>query len=79
MDSILIKDTTRAERESIVEEALGNLSGACDGCMCGIVEMYQAYIDGLKELREVNAEFTARYERAEARPERAGGCGMGGV
>ena len=30
--SYLIKDTTEEERRKIVEESLGNLSGACDGC-----------------------------------------------
>ena len=30
--SILIKDTTREERERIVEESIGNISGSCDGC-----------------------------------------------
>ncbi len=36
MDSILIKDTTREERERIVAESLGNISGSCDGCMAGL-------------------------------------------
>ena len=57
--SILIKDTTREEREKIVAESIGNISGSCDGCMSGLVEMYQDYIDGRKELREVNTEFYA--------------------
>ena len=32
MKSYLIADTTREEREQIVEESLGNISGSCDGC-----------------------------------------------
>ena len=40
MRSYLIADTTREEREQIVEESLGNISGACDGCMAGLAEMY---------------------------------------
>jgi hypothetical protein len=48
MDSILIKDTTREERERIVAESIGNISGSCDGCMSGLAEMYQDYIDGKK-------------------------------
>lgn len=55
--SILIKDTTKEEREKIVEESIGNIAGACDGCSVGIIEMYQDYIDGNKELREINMEF----------------------
>ncbi len=30
MDSILIKDTTREQRERIVAESLGMVDGACD-------------------------------------------------
>ena len=75
MTSILIKDTTREERERIVAESIGNTSGLCDGCSPGIVEMYQDYIDGRKELREINAEFRARYTSGAQGPERSG-CGM---
>ena len=74
--SLRIADTTREERERIVAESIGNLSGLCDGCSPGIVEMYQDYIDGRKELREVNAAFQARYLSGARGPDRAG-CGMG--
>jgi len=60
-NSLKIADTTREERERIVAESIGNISGLCDGCSPGIIEMYQAYIDGKKELREINAEFRAGY------------------
>ncbi len=62
MDSILIKDTTREERERIVAESIGNISGSCDGCMAGLADMYQDYIDGKKEIREINMAFRANYE-----------------
>lgn len=52
-------------REQIVADSLGNIDAYCDGCMCGITEMYQDYIDGKKELREINMEFNARYVRDE--------------
>ena len=58
--SYLIQDTTREERERIIAESLGNIEAGCDGCMAGLAEMYQDYIDGRKELRQVNMEFTAR-------------------
>ena len=61
-DSILIKDTTREEREKIVAESIGYIEGSCDGCMAGLAEMYQDYIDGKKEIREINREFKAHYE-----------------
>ena len=72
MSGYLIKDTTKEEREAIVAESLGNISATCDGCSAGIVEMYQAYIDGEKELREINMEFDARYVSGMEGPERRG-------
>jgi len=72
MKSLLIKDTTRAEREEIVAESIGNIEGACDGCAPGLIEMYQDYIEGKKELREVNAEFNARYTKNMAGPGKIG-------
>ena len=68
--SILIKDTTREEREQIVAESIGNIESACDGCSPGLVEMYQEYIDGKMELREVNMAFNARYVRGMDGPDR---------
>ena len=59
MDSILIKDTTREEREQIVAESIGNINGSCDGCAAGLAEMYQDYIDGKREIRDINMEFCA--------------------
>ncbi|MBQ6482676.1 MAG: hypothetical protein IJI45_16320 [Anaerolineaceae bacterium] len=69
--SIRIADTTREEREQIVAESIGNISGLCDGCSPGIIEMYQDYIDGRKELREINAEFQTGYMSGAQGPEHA--------
>ena len=74
--SIRIEDTTREEREQIVAESIGNISGLCDGCSPGIIEMYQDYIEGKRELREINAEFRAAYMSGAQGPDRSG-CGMG--
>ena len=57
--SYLIAETTKEEREKIVADALGNIEASCDGCMPGLAEMYQDYIDGKKELRQINMEFNA--------------------
>ncbi|MDO4976217.1 MAG: purine biosynthesis protein PurH [Eubacteriales bacterium] len=65
MAGYLIKDTTREERQRIVEESLGNIDANCDGCMSGLAEMYQDYIDGKKEIREITMEFNARYVKAD--------------
>lgn len=74
MKSVLIADTTREEREQIVAESIGNIEGLCDGCSPGLIKMYQDYIDGRKELREINMEFNARYTSGAMGPERMG-CG----
>ena len=74
MGSILIKDTTREEREQIVAESIGNISGSCDGCMAGLAEMYQDYIDGKREIREINMAFKANYESGIEGPEKSD-CG----
>ena len=73
--SILIKDTTREERERIVAESIGNINGACDGCAGGLAEMYQDYIDGKREIRDINMSFKAHYESGEEAPTRSG-CGF---
>ena len=65
--SILIKDTTREERERIVQQALWGACGTecefCSGCDnrggSRIESIYQPYIDGLKEISEINAEYRA--------------------
>ena len=44
----LISETTKEEREKIVAESRGNIEASCDGCMAGLAEMYQDYIDGKK-------------------------------
>ena len=69
----LIKDTTREKREAIVAESLGNIEGSCDGCAAGLAEMYQDYIDGKKELKEINMEFCRGYISGEEAPTRNGG------
>ncbi len=71
MDSILIKDTTKEERERIVAESIGNINGSCDGCAAGLAEMYQDYIDGKKEIRDINMEFSAQYEPEDAATDEA--------
>ena len=71
MKSLLIKDTTREEREEIVRQALWGGCGAecefCSGCDNrggGRIEsLYQPYIDGEKELAEINAEYRAPFVR----------------
>ena len=42
--------------------------------MSGLADMYQDYIDGKKEIREINMEFRAHYESGVDGPEKAD-CG----
>ena len=71
MRSLLIKDTTHEEREKIVHEALWGSCGTdcefCSGCDNrggGRIEsIYQPYIDGLKEISEINAGHRAPFVR----------------
>lgn len=62
--SILIKDTTKGERMRIVAEGLSQCGGACDFCNgCdnlgggSIDSFYEPYINGEKELCELNEEY----------------------
>lgn len=58
----LISETTREEREQIVADSLGNISANCDGCMAGMAELYQDFIDGEKELLGNRVYRGQRYE-----------------
>lgn len=77
MNRILIADTTREERERIVAESIGNIDGLCDGCSPGLLKMYEDYIEGRKELREINMEFRAGYTSGAEGPAKSG-CGFAG-
>lgn len=61
MKSLLIKDTTEKEREKIIKDSLGVTDGLCDGCAVGVTAMYDDYIKGRKELKEINASFRSKY------------------
>ena len=67
MKSLLIKDTTKDEREEIVRKALDCGGGGCENCSsCWLGggtpwDIYQNYIDGKKEIKEINEEYNARY------------------
>ena len=73
--SILIKDTTREQREQIIADSLGNIDASCDGCAAGLIEMYQDYIDGKRELKEINMSFRAQYISGDEVPEKQN-CGL---
>ena len=64
-DQLLVKNTTREQREQIVQEALGSDSCAqCDCCSGGLGEkLYQDYIDGKCEISEITERFYQDYFR----------------
>lgn len=62
-----IKDTTKEERINIINELYRCRNGDCDNCgICKIfvgvtpLEVYEPYIEGLKELDEVSREFNEK-------------------
>lgn len=59
MKSLLIKDTTLEERKAIVQDALSFGAGDCDGG--DLSELYDDYILGLKELADINREFSEKH------------------
>lgn len=69
MKSILIKDTTRDEREKIVQESLGC---GCDvGCGTGSAGIdYALYIEGKVELKDLNMAANCGFEVAHPAEER---------
>lgn len=75
MGSILIKDTTREERQKIVEETLGDTYGIGCGYESSGID-YQLYIDGKKELRELNMEHNCGLEVAFPDDNPRAPCGM---
>ena len=63
---MVLKDTKKEERIRIVQEGLNQCGGACDFCNgCdnlggGSVDtFYEPYINGEKELRQINEEYRA--------------------
>ena len=68
MNSILIKDTTREEREQIIRSSLG-CGGGCENCSsCWLGggspwDIYEDYIEGKREIREINEEYMDRYRQ----------------
>ena len=64
MKSLLIKDTTREEREHIIKNSLDCGGGCenCSSCWLGGGSPWD-YIDGKREIKEINAEYTDRYRQ----------------
>ncbi|MBR5565994.1 MAG: hypothetical protein IKW08_07530 [Roseburia sp.] len=61
MKSTLIKDTTKEERIALIREWIPVEDGLED-CEIDLWEMYRDYINGEREIAEINASFAAEFE-----------------
>ena len=60
MKSTLIKDTTKEERIALIKQWLP-VDDGLENCEIDLWDMYRDYIDGKKEISEINAAFQATY------------------
>lgn len=75
MKSYLIKDTTKEERIALIKEWIPDDDGLED-CGIDLWDMYADYINGTREISEINMSFhEGFYEEQDAR--QTPGCGMG--
>jgi len=61
MKSTLIKDTTKEERIALIREWVPVEDGLED-CEIDLWDMYRDYINGEREIAEINAAFAAEFE-----------------
>lgn len=75
MDQFLIANTTREQREQIVKDSLGYSDLGCDGCASSYgYDLYEDYIEGKVELKDITMRFHSSYISGDDVPE-AGNCG----
>ena len=74
--SLLIKDTTVSERAQIVREAL--VADLLSAAGIDLSDMYDDYIYGLKELADINREFSEKHAGAVVAGElnKPSGCAL---
>ncbi len=60
MKSYLIKDTTKQERITLIKEWLP-VDDGLEECEIDLWDMYRDYIEGKKEIAEINASFQTDY------------------
>lgn len=76
MKSTLIKDTTKSERIALIKQWVPADDGFNDDGGIDLWEMYRDYIDGKKEIVEINMAFNQGfYEEIDLQD--APGCGEG--
>lgn len=60
MESTLINDTTKQQRIELIKSWMPQEDGL-DDCEIDLFDMYKDYIDGKREIREINESFQATY------------------
>ena len=58
--STLIKDTTKEERIALIKSWIPDDDGLND-CEIDLWDMYAYYINGIREISEINMDFTPEY------------------
>ena len=56
----LIKDTTKEERIALIKSWIPDDDGLND-CEIDLWDMYADYINGIREISEINMDFTPEY------------------
>ena len=64
MESTLIKDTTKSQRIELIKSWMPVEDGLED-CDIDLFDMYKDYIDGKREIREINESFNVEYTSYE--------------
>jgi len=64
MDKYLIKNTTKEERIALIREWIPDEDGLED-CGIDLWDVYADYINGVREISEINAEMTGAFYTEE--------------
>lgn len=67
MKSNLIKDTTKQERIALIKQWISDEDGISDSGL-ELWGMYADYIDGKREIAEINASLVTNYVMEEENP-----------
>lgn len=67
MKSNLIKDTTKQERIALIKQWISDEDGISDSGL-ELWDMYADYIDGKREIAEINASLVTNYVMEEENP-----------
>ena len=76
MEKILIKDTTKEERMELIKSWVPE-DEAGEDCDIDLWEMYRDYIDGKREIAEINAAFNEGFYEEEDLKDNEVNCGPG--